>query len=1571
LAPATPSYTQYFGSTVLEAVGSQSGVTYYWQGTNSSGTSTGSPASSSFTATSAGTYYIRARSSQGCWSSSTPLTIGVEALPSFSVMGNTNLENLGDKVTFAANGSYASYQWKKDGSNVGTDPSYIARLDGNYTLSVTKSGISGIGTSSSVTVSGCGDVNPGDENYIISTTVLTENITDVNDISTLTSDDRSVNIQYVDGLGRPIQTVSMEASPDRDHLVQAIAYDEYGRQAKEYLPYVVTDNCGIFQSNPVGTTSANYTSSPQYSFYQNATDVAHDAKPYAERIFEASPLNRVLKQGAPGAAWQPVIGSSTDKVVRMQYETNASNTVRSYNVALGIPIPLSDNGYYGAGQLWKNTSEDADGNQVVEFKDKMGRIILKQVETGAGGDPWAKTHYVYDDLGNLRIVLPPEANKAIEAGDLSTVPEGYDLITEDYTVTTANYNNGSYMYVEGATVTIDPGVTLDTGAEIIPYAVSSDFLNTWAFQYKYDYRNRMVEKRVPGSGWVYMVYDKLDHLIMTQDANQRLSNEWTFTKYDKLNRPVLTGIYTHGSTIDQAAMQALANSATVFHESIGTTVLGYTNNAFPSVSSANNYLSATYYDSYSNLPSGFGLSYVQELGNGSNFSTVKGQVVGSQTKILGTTNWLKSAVYYDDRYRALQTLTTNHLGGTDRTTNVYDFSGRLLESKTTHSDGSNITEIAEEYTYDHASRLLQVDHKVNADDPVILLANEYNALGQLIDKKLYSADNGSTFEQSVDYSYNIRGWLLGINDAALADSEGDYFGMELAYNGTLSGITSGTSFNGNISAAKWSNIASGGNLQSAYAYSYDAMNRLTGADYYEKEEVWDNSTTRFDVNSLAYDLNGNILDLRRYGTSTTLAMDYMEYIYEGNRLLAVNDYGDPSQGFADGNTSGNDYVYDDNGNMISDANKDITAISYNHLNLPQLVTFTGNRSIAYTYDAAGIKLAKSVNDNGSTTVTDYVGGFIYEDGNLQQLAHAEGRVRKKDNNDFVYDYYLKDHLGNTRVTFTTENEEVIYLATMETDVNGGLDYEEFEESLFLNLPATRVVVSGSSNHSQEAGITNNEVASLNALVSTRQIGPAKLMQVMPGDTIDMEVFAYYPDSYSDNGSISNTNVLSTLISTISGVAPAGSETAAITSSINGNAGSIFVGSSGSSSAPRAFLNYILFDRNFGYLDAGYVQISSSAGSAYEELNLLKTIEEAGFIYVYVSNESNVSHNVYFDDLRITHIKGRIIQEDHYYPFGLSIAALSSTAPLSKPNNFKYNGFEEQTDFDLRWYDYQARFYDPQLGRFMQVDPAADLMRRHSPYNYAYDNPIRFIDPDGMMASDVVRNGCPPDDPDCQGNQEEDPNEVSQDEQESSLYLPLVLLAAYEGTGAGAAAAAAASKGGKFSIFALLFLVSGDTPIAKYSEEDDMQEYADLQSKGYSNLSEKEKKRLNELRIRFTFDKNGNVIGWPSYENPGTHDPGSGRLQYDQNKSVIPSNHWDLWNSSIPDPNSSKTRWAAEGSGKNTVFHRFQSQDPDGKWGFHWNGSTKAFTQSGQERSIPESKVPNSVKRELEKMLKNK
>ena len=136
--------------------------------------------------------------------------------------------------------------------------------------------------------------------------------------------------------------------------------------------------------------------------------------------------------------------------------------------------------------------------------------------------------------------------------------------------------------------------------------------------------------------------------------------------------------------------------------------------------------------------------------------------------------------------------------------------------------------------------------------------------------------------------------------------------------------------------------------------------------------------------------------------------DYNQYV-TGDFSKAAGDF---SAAVAD---------YDLNGNMISDKNKGITEIQYNYLNLPQRVNVDGKGTISYVYDAAGSKLKKITNDNatGKQTVTLYLGAAQYVDDQLQFFGNSEGRTRVKDNG-YVLDYFLKDHLGNTRLVISDQ-----------------------------------------------------------------------------------------------------------------------------------------------------------------------------------------------------------------------------------------------------------------------------------------------------------------------------------------------------------------------------------------------------------------------------------------------------------------------------------------------------------------------------------------------------------------------
>jgi len=204
----------------------------------------------------------------------------------------------------------------------------------------------------------------------------------------------------------------------------------------------------------------------------------------------------------------------------------------------------------------------------------------------------------------------------------------------------------------------------------------------------------------------------------------------------------------------------------------------------------------------------------------------------------------------------------------------------------------------------------------------------------------------------------------------------------------------------------------------SYTYTYDALDRLASAT---------DNTGNYNVSNITYDKMGNIETLTRQGAVVSQpvlgtpghfgVMDDLIYSYHGNQLYRVVDNGSDNYGFKDVLVFGGDYTYDGNGNMTRDANKGITSIEYNHLNLPVQINFA-NGNIQYIYDASGVKLKKTVTEGSSVTITDYAGNYIYENRNLQFFSHSEGYIELDAQGAFNYVYQYIDHLGNIRLSYS-------------------------------------------------------------------------------------------------------------------------------------------------------------------------------------------------------------------------------------------------------------------------------------------------------------------------------------------------------------------------------------------------------------------------------------------------------------------------------------------------------------------------------------------------------------------------
>ncbi|CAH0198674.1 polymorphic toxin-type HINT domain-containing protein [Chryseobacterium sp. Bi04] len=770
-------------------------------------------------------------------------------------------------------------------------------------------------------------------------------------------------VQYFDGLGRTTQSIAIKASPNGKDVAVPVMYDQSGRKTKDFMPQPVDSQNGAYIPG-IGESSIN-----AYYGVPNA---------YSEIQYEQSPLSRAVKAAAPGAEWQmngihtqklEYLSNNTGEVKRYKAVTswNASAQINDVSIITAPNDAYTTNGYYNANTLYKTVTKDENDNETQVFINSGKQILLsRKINKKANGTTEnVDTYYVYDEFGNLSLVIPPKASVS---------------------------------------------------------ALTPALQDQFCYQYKYDKYHRVIEKKLPGRGWEYLVYDQQGRLVLSQDANLRTAGNnftkrgWLFTKYDKFGRTVYTGFFA--STVERPAMQAALNNMSSNannNETQSTTPftlngmdIYYTKTAFPTESMT--ILSVDYYDEYPvGSPDQPALIQNQAtlasvpttiVSNGlSSVRSTKTLSTASYTKNVENDSWSSAFIWYDTLGRIIGTYGKNHLGGFTQTEAELDFSGTPQKSIAYHARKANepgVT-IKERFIYDAQKRLKQHYHQVNTKPEELLTENTYNELSQLINKKV-----GNNL-QSIDYTYNVRGWLTDINknQMGLADLGGKLFAYKIKYHQKegidnpdvvqFPGKNVTPRYDGSIAEIDWRAVETVGVNPSLtpkrYGYSYDSMNRIQ-AGYYQNPN---NPYSKENTESLDYDLNGNINSLYRTsviasGSNTAKVIDNLSYTYSGNQAIKITD---DSQNFAGYEGGGGPITYDANGNMLTMLDKGIQYVKYNFLDLPaeMLMTKNSNELVAVKtlYRADGTKLRKESSTSitgvvGSTTTkktTDYLDGFQY------------------------------------------------------------------------------------------------------------------------------------------------------------------------------------------------------------------------------------------------------------------------------------------------------------------------------------------------------------------------------------------------------------------------------------------------------------------------------------------------------------------------------------------------------------------------------------------------------------------
>ncbi|MCA4900649.1 MAG: fibronectin type III domain-containing protein, partial [Cytophagales bacterium] len=608
----------------------------------------------------------------------------------------------------------------------------------------------------------------------------------------------------------------------------------------------------------------------------------------------------------------------------------------------------------------------------------------------------------------------------------------------------------------------------------------------------------------------------------------------------------------------------------------------------------------------------------------------------------------------------------------------------------------------------------------------------------------------------------------------------------------LSSLTSApVLYNGLITTARWRTDKAYGTtdseLSGMYLYDYDEKYQLKEAVFARQNSsangyVLDGNNYR--LSGMTYDPNGNIKTLKRYGDKGQLQHNFT-YTYDltknNNQLKSVSGYA-------------NNYEYNKIGQMIAvdktDANEKDQWVDYDVTGKVVAVYEDVGKTkptVRYTYDDRGFRLTKvayppASQPSGEIKTTWYIRDAsgnvlsiyeqtldkekndasslytqtevpIYGAGKLATYYPAHSIAADQSNTDAGSTAYeITDHLGNVRAIVRIHANE--YTATMEDDGTATYTNPRVRENVyFKNLFETERRDLQMNHTSNAITAAPSRAANLhwisghpdpNFAPDKKSVGPAIALSVSPGDQIDLSAWA----RFKIKASYTNAPIKAIIASALAGQYVFSNGLESITqaaTALNSGVLAAVPSNQDDPNAPRAYINYVVFNSSYLVVNGGALQVPASAGfeeaqrnNPYTNANLTKfdspiTIAQPGYIYVWVSNESE-NTEVWFDDVSVIHHKPLVAQATDYEAWG-GVLREQKWIDLDAKYRYGYQGKYAEKDDETGWNHFELREYDPVIGRWTSKDPAGQF---YSPYVGMGNNPVSGVDPDGGKFFDFYK-----------------------------------------------------------------------------------------------------------------------------------------------------------------------------------------------------------------------------------------